>query len=184
MPRIAPVARAEASAEQRRIADPIFAARGGEYGGPWGILLHDPELFRRAGALGDYVRDGASLPRRLSELVIALTARHWTAQFEWAAHYHQALAAGLAAAVLEAIRTRTPPPFANDDERAVYDYVRALYANQGIPDDVHRRAVAAVGERGVIGIVATAGFYSSIALVINAFELPVRRADPPPPLPE
>lgn len=183
MPKIEPVSRAAASEEQRRIADPIFAARGGAYGGPWGILLHDPELFRRAGALGDYVRDGASLPKRLSELVIAMTARHWTAQFEWAAHYRQGLAAGLSAEVLEAIRTRARPRFAQADEEAVYDYVTALYANAGIPDAVHRRAVAAVGERGVIGIVATAGFYSSIAMVINAFDLEPRQENPPPPLP-
>ncbi len=184
MPKIKPVSRAQASEEQRRVGDPIFAIRGGEYGGPYGILLHNPQLAERADHYGAYLRAGASLPKRLSVLVIAMTARHWTAQFEWAAHHHQGLEHGLAAQTLEAIRTRRRPDFKNEDEAIVYDYVTQLYANKGMADEVHGRAVAAFGEVGVIAIVAIAGYYSSVALLCNAFDLEVRRKDPPLPLPD
>ena len=130
------------------------------------------------------MRDGAGLPKRLSELVIAMTARNWRAQFEWAAHYHQGVAAGLDAEALDAIRMRKVPDFARSDEQAVYDYVTELYANRGISEQTHRRAVDEFGEAGVIGIVAIAGFYSSIALMCNAFDIEVTWPDPPPPLPE
>ena len=94
------------------------------------------------------------------------------------------MSAGVDRAVLEAIRLRERPDFGHDDEEIVYDYVTELYANRGISDDVHARAVAAFGEVGVIGIVAIAGWYTSVALVCNAFDVEINRPDPPPPLPE
>ena len=184
MPKIQPISREEATDEQRRVGDPIFEARGGAYRGPWGILLHNPELTEKAGIYGDYVRGGAGLPKRLSELVIAMTARNWRAQFEWAAHYHQGVAAGLDPDVLDAIGNRERPHFAQSDEQIVYDYVTELYANRGISDATHQRAVAEFGEAGIIGIVAIAGFYSSVALMCNAFDIEVSWPNPPPPLPE
>lgn len=182
MPKIPIVREEEATEEQRRVGAPIFSLRGTGFSGPYGILLHDPELTEKAGQFGSFLRGGAGLPRRLSELVIALTARHWTAQFEWAAHHHQALEHGLDASVLEAIRTRRRPDFAAEDEEIVYDYVTQLYANKGIDDAVHRRAEAAFGVKGVIALVSIAGYYSYIAMVCNAFDLDVTRPDPPPPL--
>ncbi len=184
MAKIEPLSHDDASDEQRRVGDPIFELRGSGYEGPFGVLLHNAELAKRANHYGSFVREGATLPKRLSELVIAMTARHWTAQFEWAAHHHQAVSAGVDRAVLEAIRLRERPDFGHDDEEIVYDYVTELYANRGISDDVHARAVAAFGEVGVIGIVAIAGWYTSVALVCNAFDVEINRPDPPPPLPE
>ena len=183
MPKIEPLSRENADDEQRRVGDPIFELRGGGYDGPFAVLLHNAELARRANHYGSFVREGATLPKRLSELVITMTARHWTAQFEWAAHHHQAVSAGVDGAVLEAIRVRERPDFGHADEEIVYDYVTELYANRGISDTVHARAVEAFGEVGVIGIVSIAGWYTSVALVCNAFDLEVDRPDPPPPLP-
>jgi 4-carboxymuconolactone decarboxylase len=189
MPKIAYLRRDEASEEQRRIAAPIYQARKGGlakgvYGNPYGILLHFPELAERASNLGSFLRDagGGTLPKRISELVIALTARHWTCQYEWSAHHHQALQIGLDPAALEAIRTGGSPEFDREDEAITFEYVRQLYANAGISDDLHRQAVALFGEKGVISIVAIAGYYSFLALVCNAFDLEVTRENPPPPL--
>jgi len=180
MAKIEPLSREEASDEQRRVGDPIFDVRGGGYGGPFGVLLHYPELAEHADHYGTFVRQGATLPKRLSELVIAMTARHWTARFEWSAHYPQARSHGLGADILESIRRRERPVFAHDDEEIVYDYVTELYANRGISDDVHARATEAFGETGVIGIVAIAGWYTSVALVCNAFDVDVTDGAPPP----
>lgn len=179
MPKIEPLSRENANDEQRRVGDPIFELRGSGYDGPFAILLHNAELAKRANHYGSFVREGATLPKRLSELVIAMTARHWSSQFEWAAHRHQAVSAGVDDAVLEAIRTRARPDFQHADEEIVHDYVTELYANQGISDQVHARAVEAFGEVGVIGIVSIAGWYTSVALVCNAFDLEPTTDTPP-----
>jgi 4-carboxymuconolactone decarboxylase len=179
--------RDEASDEQRRIATPIYEARGVKsdvYGNPYGILLHFPELAERASNLGSFLRDagGGTLSKRVSELVIALTAQFWNCQYEWSVHYQQALDAGLDPAVIEAIRLKERPKFGRADEEIAYDYAIQLYANRGIDDTLHRKAVDAFGEKGTICLVAIAGYYSLLALVCNAFDLQVTRVPPPPPL--
>ena len=59
------------------------AARGGEVAGPFVPLLRSPEVMNRARAMGDYLRFKSTLPARLSEFMILLTAREWTQQYEW-----------------------------------------------------------------------------------------------------
>ena len=181
MAKIKPLSREDADEEQRRVGDPIFKERGHDYDGPFGVLLHYPELAERADHYGTFVRAGATLPKRLSELIIAMTARHWTARYPWSAHYHQATDAGVDAEVVEAIRSRSRPAFKQEDEEIVYDYVTALFANRGIPDTVHARAIGAFGKQGVIGMVSIAGWYSSLSMIANAFELSVLEGDTPTP---
>ncbi len=90
------------------------------------------------------------------------------------------LAARRAPELVEAIRVRAEPVIEAADERAVYDYVSQLYADKKFSDAVHANAVEAMGEACVIAIVATAGFFSSVPMICNAFHLEVNREDPPP----
>jgi len=55
----------------------------------------------QAQKLGAQLRFHSSLPNRLNELAILMTARFWTAQYEWSAHRKNALAAGLSPAVID-----------------------------------------------------------------------------------
>ena len=65
MPKIAPLRREDASAEQRRIGDPVFTERGHDYDGPFGVMLHDPELAARAASWGAaWRRAGGELAAR------------------------------------------------------------------------------------------------------------------------
>ena len=66
-------------------------------------MLRSPEVMLRAKAMGDYLRFRNVLPKRVSEMVILITAREWTQQYEWAYHYGFALEAGLAKPIVEAI---------------------------------------------------------------------------------
>src|SRR3546814_11142248 len=84
-------------------------------------MLRSPELAKRAAHLGEFLRFSTSLPPRLSELAILVTARAWTAQYEWYAHAKLALKGGLDATIVDAIAERRDPPFRNEDERIVYE---------------------------------------------------------------
>src|SRR4051794_41402599 len=86
------------TAEQRRIADEIASGPRREnfallqqpgddvLKGPFNAMLRSPELAEPAHRLGEAVRFRSTLPKPLTELAILLTARKWTAQFEWYAH--------------------------------------------------------------------------------------------------
>ena len=81
-------------AQRQAVAD-FRAARGVDITGPFHPLLRSPELMTRTSAMGDYLRYRSTLPPRLSELVILMTARAWTQQYQWNAHYPIAVKAGL-----------------------------------------------------------------------------------------
>jgi 4-carboxymuconolactone decarboxylase len=82
------------TAAQRQAADDFQSARGYPMLGPFQVMLRSPEVMLRAQAMGDYLRYRNVLSRRVSELVILVTARAWTQQFEWAHHYKYAMQAG------------------------------------------------------------------------------------------
>ncbi|OFZ98878.1 MAG: hypothetical protein A3H35_08295 [Betaproteobacteria bacterium RIFCSPLOWO2_02_FULL_62_17] len=185
MPRVPQLKVEDLSEQQRKLAAEIGANRGGDLatGGPWGLLLRNPELCERAALLGTMLRDGTSVPKRLSELAIAMVARHWTAQYEWRAHAPQGLNAGLSEDVIEAIRQRRRPEFTKRDEQATYEYVSELLEKKRVSDKTYQALVAEIGVNAVIEITSVAGFYGLVAMLIVGLEVPLREGVTPP-LPE
>lgn len=182
MARIPKLKPEELSERQSRLAAEIGATRGGSpaYGGPWGLLLRNEELCDRAARLGTMLRDGTSVPKRLSELAIAITARFWTAQFEWNAHAPQALRAGVSQSVIDAIRDRQRPRFERPDEEAVYDYLTELYGARQVGEKTYQALVAEIGPEAAIELTAIAGFYAMVAMLIVAFEVDLPQGVSPP----
>jgi len=182
MPRVPPLKPEELTEAQRKLAAEIGATRGGglAVGGPWGLLLRNPELCERAARVGTMLRDGTSVSKRLSELAIALAARHWTAQFEWRAHAPQAIRAGLSEEAIEAIRHRRQPRFERRDEQAAYDYVTELFEKKRVSDETYQALVSEIGVNGVIELTAIAGFYSLVAMLIVGLEVPLPEGISPP----
>jgi 4-carboxymuconolactone decarboxylase len=183
MTRYKPLDPAALDDKQKRIWDEIAAGPRGNVPPPLQVWLRSPDLAENAQRLGAFCRYGTSLPPRLSELAILMTARHYTAHYEW--HHHEVFArkAGLAPDIIAAIAARTPPNFVHDDERVVYDFASALYRSHAVDDATYARAVASFGEKGVVELVGIMGYYSLISMTLNVFEVPVP-ADAPMPLKE
>src|SRR3954468_22297667 len=166
-------------AQKQAIAE-FKAARGVDISGPFVPLLRSPEVMNRAGAMGDYLRFKSSLPPRLSEFVILLTARRWTQQYEWNAHQPLAVAGGLRADIVKAIADGRRPEGMADDEQAVYTLFDEVQKNQGVSDASYARAVAAVGEPGVIEMLGITGYYTMLAMVMNTTRTPLPPGVTPP----
>ena len=169
---ISPVTAETASAEQRRICEILYGARGSApYSGPYSYYLHDPELTEKANALGDYLRIGGKLDRRHACLAIVMTVRHWNASYAWSVHSANAIKFGLGEALVAGVRERTrPASFTDPRDEVVYDYITTLLASKPVPDALQRRAVEAVGQVGVVDLVAIVGFYTMIGLGCLAFD--------------
>jgi 4-carboxymuconolactone decarboxylase len=133
--------------------------------------LQNAELARRAQKLGELVRYQTSLPPRLSEFAILVVARHWTAHFEWQAHKKEALKAGINPEAIAMIAARRRPFFENDAQRVVYDISNSLLETKSVADDLYQTGVGALGEKGVVELVAILGYYSLVAMTLNAFEI-------------
>jgi 4-carboxymuconolactone decarboxylase len=170
MPPIPPETLTEA---QRAAVSEFVAARGEAISGPFVPLLRSPEVLSRARGMSDYLRFKSVLPPRLRELVILLTARQWTQQYEWNAHYPLAVKAGLNPAILKAIAEGRRPEAMAQDEQTVYEFCGELQRNQSVSDQTYARMVALWGEQGVIDAVGLAGYYTLIAMVLNTARTPL-----------
>jgi 4-carboxymuconolactone decarboxylase len=181
--RLPPLAAASLTEDQQDAAREFQAGRGYAVHGPFAVMLRSPEVMLRAKAMGDYLRFRNVLPRRLSEMVILITAREWTQQFEWTYHYGYAIEAGLVREIADAIGEGRRPPRMAEDETAAYEFAVELHHRKSVSDATYARALAQFGERGVIDLTGICGYYSFLAMMMNVARTPAP-ADTPgvPPL--
>lgn len=166
--RFAPLKAEQLTPPQKAWADAIAVPpRNAKFGNPpYRAYIHSPELASRLSALSDYLRWNSSLPPRLSELAILITAREWTAQYEWFAHYPLALKGGLDPQVADAIAAGKRPDGMKDDEAALYDLATALYRDRKVPDLVYKAALEKFGERGIMDIIGIIGYYDLVSMTL------------------
>ncbi len=157
--------------DQRAVHDEAAAGKRGRAPAPMLAWLANPEFARRAQSLGELLRYDTSLPPRLSELAILVTARHWTAHYEWGAHKPLALQGGLAPAIVDAIAARHTPAFTAPDERMVYTVAQSLLQTQSVPDALYAEAVLVLGERALVELVGILGYYGLVSMTLNTFEI-------------
>ena len=171
--RMPPIPADKLTPAQRNAIAEFKTARGAEISGPFVPLLRSPEVMTRARAMGDYLRFKSALPPRLSEFVILVTARRWTQQYEWNAHQPLALQGGVKADVVKAIAEGRRPEQMAADEDAVYTLVEEVDRNHSVSDATYARAIAAVGEQGVVDTLGLVGYYSMLAMVMNTARTPL-----------
>jgi 4-carboxymuconolactone decarboxylase len=177
--RLPPIAEAQLTPEQRDAIVQFKTARGAEVTGPFQPLLRSPELMTRTRAMGDYLRYKSALPPRLSEFVILMTAREWTQQYEWNAHYPIALKAGVKPEVANAIAEGRRPSSMTDDEAALYDLCQELDRHKSVADGTYARALKLFGEKGVVDAIGIHGYYTLLAMVLNTARTPAGEGPSP-----
>jgi 4-carboxymuconolactone decarboxylase len=182
--RFAPLKAEELSPPQKAWADMIAAPpRNAKFvNPPYRAYIRSPDLAPKLTALAEYVRWNTSLPPRLSEMAILITARQWTAQYEWFAHYPLAIKGGLDPKIAGDIAAGRRPDNMTDDEAALYDLAMALYRDKKVSDPVYKAALEKFGERGIIDIIAIMGFYDITSMTLITMQAGAPN-DSVPPLP-
>ena len=173
MPRVSLPAPETMTPEQRRVYDKVVSGRRGKVQGPLRAAIHNAELADRWQALGELLRYNTSLTPRLSELAILITGRACRSPFEWYAHRIEAVKAGVEQPVIEAILAETRPQSLSEDDAAVYDFVVELNRFRSVSDATYARALARFGERTVVELTALIGYYTMVAMTLNAHEIPL-----------
>jgi 4-carboxymuconolactone decarboxylase len=173
--RMPPIPADKLTDAQRKAAETFAEGRGYAVRGPFVPLIRSPEVMLRAKAMGDYLRFKSTLPPRLSEMVILITAREWTQNYEWHAHQPLALKAGLRLEIADAIAQGYRPIGMAEDEEIAYDMATEILREKRVSDRTYARAVAKFGEQGVIDLLGIVGYYNFLAIVMNT----TRAAMPP-----
>ena len=171
--RMPPIPAEKMTDEQRKAVEEFRAARNAGVSGPFAPLLRSSEVMNRARAMGDYLRFKSVFPPRLSEFAILITARHWTQNYEWDAHYQLALKGGLREDIARAVAEGRRPERMAEDEETLYNFCTELHQNQSISDATYARALKAFGEQGIIDAIGISGYYTFLAMVLNTARTPV-----------
>ncbi len=165
---------------QRTVRSAIVSGPRGEVRGPFNALLRSPGLADRVQKVGEYIRFGSSLPAKLNELAILVTARYWSAQYEWYAHHQFAMKAGLAPRIAAEIAEGRRPSGMSKEEAAVHDFCRELHQDKHVGDEAYAAALECFGEQGVIDLVGACGYYTLVSMVLNVDRHPMPTGIEPP----
>jgi 4-carboxymuconolactone decarboxylase len=174
------MATADMNDAQRAAAQAVIDGPRGAVYGPFIPLLRSPELMECAQRMGEYLRYRSAIGTRLSELAILVTARQWDQQVEWAIHVPIAQRTGIGADVIDAVSRRVRPQAMLVDEAVVHDFCIELHETKRVSDATYTEALALFGEKGVVDLMGINGYYTLLAMVMNAAQTPAPPSDLPP----
>ncbi len=179
--RMPPIPADKMTDAQKKAAADYKSLRGTDPAAPpWSVLLRVPALLVPALQMRLHYLNESALGQRLTEFAIVIAARRWTNNFEWNAHYGAALKAGLKPDILAAVAEGRRPERMADDEAILYDFCTELQDNQSVSDPTYRRALTAFGEPGIVEMASIEGYYTYLAMVMNAARVAVPPNTTPP----
>ncbi|HEY7366221.1 MAG TPA: carboxymuconolactone decarboxylase family protein [Methylomirabilota bacterium] len=170
MARLTPItSKNQVAAKDQPIVDAIVKSRGALQG-PFTMFLHSPELAGRVAHLGAYVRFEGSLDMRVRVLAAMVVARELEAVYVWGAQTGSARKQGVPETTISAIRekhSRGLPP----EDAQIVDFTRQLLTKHRVDDATVKALRARFGDDGFIQLTGAIGYYSLLAMTVNACEL-------------
>jgi 4-carboxymuconolactone decarboxylase len=170
MARLTPItSKNQVAAKDQPIVDAIVKSRGALQG-PFTMFLHSPELAGRVAHLGAYVRFEGSLDMRVRVLAAMVVARELEAVYVWGAQTGSARKQGVPETTISAIRekhSRGLPP----EDAQIVDFTRQLLTKHRVDDATLKALRARFGDDGFIQLTGAIGYYSLLAMTVNACEL-------------
>jgi 4-carboxymuconolactone decarboxylase len=172
MARIPLVTREQIAEKEKPAFDAFMASRAGRPNiGPYTLLLHMPEVAQKLEALRLCLRDEASLPQKLQEIVMISVAREMGCAFIWYAHAAAARKAGVRDDIVDDIRERRPLTNLAPEEQTVVDFTRELLQNRKVSRPTFEAATARFGQRGTMALTNLIACYAVLSYNMNAYEL-------------
>ncbi|MDH3713555.1 MAG: carboxymuconolactone decarboxylase family protein [Gammaproteobacteria bacterium] len=184
MSRLTPLLHDRLEPEQRALLETIIGGKRGDgrdlegfldargaMRGPFNALLHRPDLGHTLLRVGEQLRFEGRLPTLCREIAILVVAAHFRARYEWWAHARIAHGEGLPQSVIDAIAAGADPALDKDDERTVYAYTTEMMELGRVSERTHQSAAAVFGEAVLVELVVLLGYYATISLLLNAFQV-------------
>ena len=139
--------------------------------GPGSITINSPEMAKRRNHLTSYLRYETQFPQRVLELAILTTARAMDCQYVWNAHAPAARKAGVADALVDALRDHRPLPDMAPDEEAVINYANEFFKTHKVSQTTFDQALDLFGAQHLVELTTLMGHYAQTSFYLNAFEV-------------
>ncbi len=167
------------NAQQKTLVEHLLSGQRGTLNGPFNVLLRSPEMGDLAQNLGTYIRYRTSVPTKLNEFAILITARALNVQYEWAAHRKYATQAGLSPALIDAVAAGKRPGSMQPDEEIVYNFTTELVNTKQVSDSTFHAAVDKFGEHTVVDLIGVIGYYHFVSFMLNVDRYPLPEGEQP-----
>jgi 4-carboxymuconolactone decarboxylase len=161
------------SEKQLEVFNDIITGPRGALVGPLRAALHNPVLADRWQKLGQVLRYETSIPLALNEIAILVVARHWSSVLEFGIHAREAQRAGVDDQIIEDLRCGRRPNFGDVLAEEIYEYARQLLGCGDVSETAYAAIRTRWGEVGVVELTAVAGYYSMVAMTLNAHRVPL-----------
>jgi 4-carboxymuconolactone decarboxylase len=189
MTRLTPLTPADLDDDQREVWESLTVTRGsggldlvgpdGSLVGPFNAFVHAPKIGKRLSSLGGLLRFRTSIDRRLSEVAICTVGASWHSEFEFWIHAPMAIEHGVSESVISALADGRTPDFERDDERTVYEVTTQLLTAHRVDDVTYAAGKEMLGEKGLVELASTIGYYCLISMTLNLFEVPLPPGESP-----
>jgi len=138
------------------------------------VMAHHPGLLRAWTTLREHVVRQSSLGAVRSEVVILRTGHNMGSHYEWVHHTLRGREHGMSDA---RIQSMAGPLSAMQAEDAVFAQAVDQLCQTGAMDtDTQAKLAALVGKHGVLDVIATVGFYTTLGFILNSFAVPLEPA--------
>jgi 4-carboxymuconolactone decarboxylase len=161
--------KSQVAAKDQPIVDSIVASRGALQG-PFTMFLHSPELAGRLAHLGAYVRFEGSLDMRVRVLAAMTVARELEAVYVWGAQTGGARRLSVPETTITAIRENHSRGVPAEDAQII-DFTRQLMRKHRADEATVKALIGRFGADGFIQLTGAIGYYSMLAMTVNACEL-------------
>jgi len=134
-------------------------------------LGNSPEMLRAWTALAWPLRNDATTPRGIRELMILRVAQLTVAPYEWLAHWDMAVEHGVTEEQIQALSQWQQSNAFSGHERAALAAADDLTLGLGLADDTWSELAARFQPGEIIELILTAAFYSCVSRVLGALQL-------------
>jgi len=170
MARLTPITdKSQVAPKDHATVDAIVQSRGALQG-PFTMFLPSPERAGCVAHLGAFVRCEGSLDMRVRVLAAMTVARELDAVYVWGAQTGGARRLGVPESTITAIREKHARGISPDDAQIV-EFTRQLLQKHRVDDATAKALRQRFGDDGFIQLTGAIGYYSMLAMTVNACEL-------------
>lgn len=151
---------------------PQFFLKDGTPIGPYGALLHHPEVLQQFQAMVRALHTIPGLSLYGREVTIAVAGSRSQAAYEQYAHHIIATKrAGITEEELHEIHSGRCPDTLTDEGKAAFHLATALGRPGVLEQAKYDAAIDVLGKDGVAAVIHYTGFYSYVGVVLNGFDV-------------
>jgi 4-carboxymuconolactone decarboxylase len=158
------------SQDEQWVHDYLIKTRGKVSNG-YAPYMNNPVYVARIAQLGTYIRYESSLPQEAYELLALTTSAERNNPYEADNHALITAKIGIPQSTVDAAYKKTDLKGASEDHALYIHCAREMIRECRLSDESFEAARKKLGDRGVIDLIATIGYYNMLSCVHNGMQV-------------